>query len=80
MSVVIAKCLQILEMDHLKSNSSGDFLYFKMLRVVPIAFLFIANYFLSSIQFFSLEFHHDSVLQILSVLVEESNTLQTYFL
>lgn len=37
---MFAKCLQILEIHHLKSNALGDFLYVKMLRVVPIAFLF----------------------------------------
>lgn len=79
MSVVLAKCLQILEMNHLKSNFSGDFLHFKMIRVVPIAFLLIANYFLSSIQFSFLEFHLLKVLQTLSVLVVENNTLRIYF-
>ena len=69
MSAVLTKCLQVFEIHHLKNNSSGDFLYFKMLRVVPIAFLFVANYFLSSIQFSFFKFHLLIVLQILSVLV-----------
>ena len=40
MGVVLAKCLQSLEMGHLKNNSLGDFLYVKMLQGVPIAFHF----------------------------------------
>ncbi len=42
-----AKCLQILEMDHLKNNSLGDFLYFKMLWGSSHSIFFIAAYFLS---------------------------------
>ena len=39
----------------------------------------ITNYFLSSIQFTFLEYHLLKVLQTLSMLVVENNTLQTYF-
>lgn len=39
----------------------------------------ITNYFLSSIQFTFLEYHLLKVLQTLSMLVVENNTIQTYF-
>ena len=61
---MLAKCLQILEMDHLKSNSLGDFLYLKMLQGVPIAFHF-NNHELNN-KFLANFFLHRKVLLVLS--------------
>lgn len=42
---MLAKCLQVLEIHHLKNNSSGDFLYFKMLQEVSRSIIYYSKLF-----------------------------------
>ena len=74
MSVALAKCLQILEIHHLKNNSLGDFFVFE-----NATGSFPQHYFIQKIIFFQvfnfLEFYLLIVPQILFVLVVESNNM-----